>query len=401
MIPKRITEQSLEDMFAPHGDVKNVFIIRNPNGTPKGCAFVRMETKEGAEQAISEMSGTVQLEECDRPMVVKYADNKSHHRRFNNNTTTTTIGPYGKPQHLEDYSQMAMQPGMHGGNPYYAPYNQMYAGGHAIMSAPAPGHYPQQYYPSQYTSGIMYGQPHPYPPAHQQHHHHHSGGGKSQRAPRHPNHSPGGGGGHAVGGRPREGPAGANLFIYHLPHDLTDADLATAFDPFGSVISAKVYVDRQTGESKGFGFVSYDSVISAEHAIEQMNGFQIGNKRLKVQHKRVHHRGPAGGGGGGGHNMHSPGGSPGMSPQVYPMQHAMMMVPPLPLTGNVSNPSSMDGSPVPSPPEEDILPGHVEIEESSEQPIISSGGGDDQDLQDLAGEFSQLNANEVTDAPVS
>lgn len=36
------------------------------------------------------------------------------------------------------------------------------------------------------------------------------------------------------------------------------------------------------------GFVSYDSVISAEAAIEQMNGFQIGNKRLKVQHKRVH-----------------------------------------------------------------------------------------------------------------
>jgi CUG-BP- and ETR3-like factor len=73
-----------------------------------------------------------------------------------------------------------------------------------------------------------------------------------------------------------------------LPHDLTDADLATAFNPFGNVISAKVYVDRYTGESKGFGFVSYDSVISAESAIEQMNGFQIGNKRLKVQHKRVH-----------------------------------------------------------------------------------------------------------------
>ena len=45
-------------------------------------------------------------------------------------------------------------------------------------------------------------------------------------------------------------------------------------------------------ESKGFGFVSYDSIISAEHAIEQMNGFQIGNKRLKVQHKRVNHRPP-------------------------------------------------------------------------------------------------------------
>jgi RNA recognition motif. (a.k.a. RRM, RBD, or RNP domain) len=42
------------------------------------------------------------------------------------------------------------------------------------------------------------------------------------------------------GGRPQEGPAGANLFIYHLPHDLTDADLATAFASFGNVISAKV-----------------------------------------------------------------------------------------------------------------------------------------------------------------
>jgi RNA recognition motif-containing protein len=41
----------------------------------------------------------------------------------------------------------------------------------------------------------------------------------------------------------------------------------------------------------GSGFVSYDSVISAESAIEQMNGFQIGTKRLKVQHKRVHGHG--------------------------------------------------------------------------------------------------------------
>jgi CUG-BP- and ETR3-like factor len=59
--------------------------------------------------------------------------------------------------------------------------------------------------------------------------------------------------GHGHHSRPREGPAGANLFVYHLPHDLTDADLATAFNSFGNVISAKVYVDKYTGESKGFG----------------------------------------------------------------------------------------------------------------------------------------------------
>mmetsp|Transcript_9697 Transcript_9697/g.36394 ORF Transcript_9697/g.36394 Transcript_9697/m.36394 type:complete len:455 (-) Transcript_9697:183-1547(-) len=91
----------------------------------------------------------------------------------------------------------------------------------------------------------------------------------------------------AIGERPPEGPAGANLFIYHLPHDVTDADLATVFSPCGNVISAKVYMDKETGESKGFGFVSYDSAEAAERAISRMNGFQIGSKRLKVQHKRT------------------------------------------------------------------------------------------------------------------
>ena len=83
------------------------------------------------------------------------------------------------------------------------------------------------------------------------------------------------------------GAAGANLFIYHLPHDLTDADLATLFYRFGHVISAKVYIDKKTGESKGFGFVSFEHQQAAEAAISVMNGFQIGSKRLKVQHKRI------------------------------------------------------------------------------------------------------------------
>ena len=82
------------------------------------------------------------------------------------------------------------------------------------------------------------------------------------------------------------GPEGSNLFIYHLPNDVKDDDLIQMFAPFGSVVSAKVFIDKYTSLSKCFGFVSYDNPLSAQSAIQAMNGFQIGTKRLKVQLKR-------------------------------------------------------------------------------------------------------------------
>ena len=82
------------------------------------------------------------------------------------------------------------------------------------------------------------------------------------------------------------GPTGANLFVFNFPRMFTDEDLARTFAPFGNVLSATVFIDKQTGRSKCFGFVSYDNVESAKYAINMLNGCQLGGKIIKVQLKR-------------------------------------------------------------------------------------------------------------------
>lgn len=60
----------------------------------------------------------------------------------------------------------------------------------------------------------------------------------------------------ALANKQRYGPPGANLFIFHLPNDWTEVELTNCFKEFGNVISARIECDKETGRSKGYGFVS-------------------------------------------------------------------------------------------------------------------------------------------------
>lgn len=84
----------------------------------------------------------------------------------------------------------------------------------------------------------------------------------------------------------RYGPPGANLFIFHLPNDWTEVELTNTFKEYGNVISARIECDKETGRSKGYGFVSYDNAMSAYNSMQSMNGKAVSNKRLKIQLKK-------------------------------------------------------------------------------------------------------------------
>ena len=68
---------------------------------------------------------------------------------------------------------------------------------------------------------------------------------------------------------------------------MTNLDMFQLFSPYGNLISVRIMVEKDTGRSRGFGFVSYDNPESAALAIKELNGYAIGNKRLKVQHKQI------------------------------------------------------------------------------------------------------------------
>lgn len=93
---------------------------------------------------------------------------------------------------------------------------------------------------------------------------------------------------------------GNKLYVGNLPYSFRDGDLEQAFSQFGAVTSAKVMMERDTGRSKGFGFVEMGSPAEAQAAISGMNGQQHGGRALVVNEARPMEPRSGGGGGFGG-----------------------------------------------------------------------------------------------------
>ncbi|XP_030043590.1 CUGBP Elav-like family member 6 isoform X10 [Microcaecilia unicolor] len=288
MLGKQQSEDDVRRLFEPFGQIEECTILRGPDGASKGCAFVKYGSHAEAQAAISRLHGSQTMPGASSSLVVKFADTDKERtlRRMHQmagqlgifNPMTIQFGAYGAYTQAIMQQQAALMAAAQGTclNPMAAiaaaQMQQMAAfnvsGLVAAPMTPSSAQSPTVADPLQQAYAGMQHYAAAYPAAYAP---------ISQAFPQQPTIIP---------QQQREGPEGCNLFIYHLPQEFGDAELMQMFLPFGNVISAKVFVDRATNQSKCFGFVSFDNPASAQAAIQSMNGFQIGMKRLKVQLKR-------------------------------------------------------------------------------------------------------------------
>jgi RNA recognition motif-containing protein len=93
---------------------------------------------------------------------------------------------------------------------------------------------------------------------------------------------------------------GRKLYVGNLPYTVSEDALSDKFGEFGRVESVKIITDRDTGQSKGFGFIEMGSDSEAHAAIDALNGTDYEGRPLKVNEAKPQERGRGGGGGGGG-----------------------------------------------------------------------------------------------------
>ncbi|XP_023365783.1 CUGBP Elav-like family member 6 isoform X5 [Otolemur garnettii] len=284
MLGKQQGEEDVRRLFQPFGHIEECTVLRSPDGTSKGCAFVKFGSQGEAQAAIQGLHGSRTMAGASSSLVVKLADTDRERALRRMQQMAGQLGAFHPAplplgacgayttailQHQAALLAAAQGPGL---GPVAAVAAQMqHVAAFSLVAAPllpAAAQSPGVADPLQQAYAGMHHYAAAYPSAYAP---------VSTAFPQQPS---------ALPQQQREGPEGCNLFIYHLPQEFGDAELIQTFLPFGAVVSAKVFVDRATNQSKCFGFVSFDNPTSAQTAIQAMNGFQIGMKRLKVQLKR-------------------------------------------------------------------------------------------------------------------
>eukprot|EP01006_Ploeotia_vitrea_P030739 TRINITY_DN63086_c0_g1_i2.p1 TRINITY_DN63086_c0_g1~~TRINITY_DN63086_c0_g1_i2.p1 ORF type:complete len:477 (+),score=75.18 TRINITY_DN63086_c0_g1_i2:2-1432(+) len=255
MLPQTTEETELRNLFGKFGELTETTIMRNPQGGSKGSAFLRFTTTEASDAAVAELHGTYSVKNATNAMVVKYADTaaeRAERTRVKPHNTHTVVQPV----------TTAVAPAPVGGIPHATRLafpglteQQLAIMQQTYQQMLSNNQYGTVYTTPQYTTYGGYGQP------------------------------------VAVAPQPvtttsqgrRVGPAGSNLFVAHLDPTDDDDSLAALFQPYGNILSSTVYRDKATGESKCFGFVSFDNAGSAQSAITALNGTTLSNGHtLKV-----------------------------------------------------------------------------------------------------------------------
>ncbi|XP_017773445.1 PREDICTED: CUGBP Elav-like family member 1-A isoform X2 [Nicrophorus vespilloides] len=308
MLSKKLCENDVRAMFNAYGTIEECSVLRDNAGQSKGCAFVTFASKQSALSAIKALHQSQTMEGCSAPLVVKFADTQKEKELKRQQQMQANIwGPltdHRLQQTPQQFSQvlpndttslqllqamnsmnstaLLQQQLLTGSDNLLAPIGMQNLVTLAAMSQPAAAA------ASPLCMASLLGKS--------------ASVDRTLSASLQPSlttttdlsssygslfaNATISAAAIAAAGKQVEGPEGCNLFIYHLPQEFNDTDLASTFLPFGPVISAKVFIDKQTNLSKCFGFVSFDNAQSAQQAIQAMNGFQIGTKRLKVQLKR-------------------------------------------------------------------------------------------------------------------
>ncbi|XP_026086664.1 CUGBP Elav-like family member 2 isoform X14 [Carassius auratus] len=347
MVSKKCNENDIRVMFSPFGQIEECRILRGPDGLSRGCAFVTFSTRAMAQNAIKAMHQSQTMEGCSSPMVVKFADTQKdkEQRRLQQQLAQqmqqlNSASAWGSLTGLTGLTPqyLAVRGHTHAATPTsstasaaaallqqatsssnlgaFSGIQQMAVGSTANSTAAAMGSLGSlgtlqglagatvglnninalagsvniahmlsgmaALNGGLGSTGLSNGSAGPMDALTQAY----SGIQQYAAAALPTLYSQSLLQQQSAAGSQKEGPEGANLFIYHLPQEFGDQDILQMFMPFGNVVSAKVFIDKQTNLSKCFGFVSYDNPVSAQAAIQAMNGFQIGMKRLKVQLKR-------------------------------------------------------------------------------------------------------------------